>query len=92
MRVVNKAKAAGFGAAILSSSSPTCISLFLDRCHQASLPFSTCSTASSQSRVAIAIVNSSPKSSIQRRSFESASEPPIVDKGRFGWSKLAALS
>ncbi len=51
------------------------------------VPPSTCLTASSQSRVAMAIVKSSPYSWIHRRSFESATEMAIADRGRPGLSK-----
>jgi len=45
------------------------------------IPRSTSFSASSQSRMAIVIVRSSPYSSIHRRSFESAKEVPIIDIG-----------
>lgn len=45
-------------------------------------PFSTSLSDSSQSRIAIFIVRSSPNSSIHLRSFVSAREVPMVDSGR----------
>jgi hypothetical protein len=49
-------------------------------------PLSICLTASSQFLVAIAMVRSSPYSSIHRRSFDSATEILIVESGRPGLS------
>jgi hypothetical protein len=46
------------------------------------LPDSTSFTDSSQSRIAIFIVKSSPNSSIHLRSFESANDVPTVESGR----------